>query len=160
MEIRFAQTQDIPGILELLQQIGRLHHNGRPDIFRESAQKYGASGVLALLENPRTPVFVAVEEDAVLGYAICQVETVGQDSVLKERTTLYLDDLCVDEAYRGKHIGTELYEAVCRYAQGRRCHSVTLNVWAFNEEALAFYTRMGMKPLKIAMESILEEGTC
>lgn len=160
MEIRFAQSQDIPGILELLRQIGRLHHNGRPDIFRENAQKYGASGVLSLLENPRTPVFVAVEGDAVLGYAICQLETVGQDPVLKDRTILYLDDLCVDEAHRGEHIGTQLHEAVCRYAKGRRCHSVTLNVWAFNEEALDFYTRMGMKPLKIVMESILEEGTC
>lgn len=160
MEIRFAKPQDVPGILDLLKQIGRLHHNGRPDIFRERAQKYGASGVLALLENHRTPVFVAVEGTALLGYAICQVDTVGQDPVLQERTTLYLDDLCVDEARRGEHIGTGLYQAVCQYAKERKCDSVTLNVWAFNEEALAFYTRLGMKPLKITMETILEDNVC
>ena len=43
MEIRFAQAKDVHGILALLRQVGRVHHEGRPDIFRSGAQKYGAS---------------------------------------------------------------------------------------------------------------------
>ena len=34
MEIRFAQASDIPGMLELLQQVGEVHHQIRPDLFR------------------------------------------------------------------------------------------------------------------------------
>ena len=49
MEIRFAVPRDVPGILSLLRQVGAVHHQGRPDIFREHAQKYGASQVLAML---------------------------------------------------------------------------------------------------------------
>ena len=39
MEIRLAKTEDIPGLLELLRQVGQVHHELRPDIFRDGAQK-------------------------------------------------------------------------------------------------------------------------
>ena len=58
MEIRFAEIGDVPGILSLLRQVGQVHHLGRPDIFRKGAQKYGASQVLAMLNSPKTPIFV------------------------------------------------------------------------------------------------------
>ena len=158
MEIRFAEPQDVGGILALLQQIGQLHHEGRPDIFRDQAQKYSASQVLALLNSSKTPIFVAVEAGKVLGYCFCQVKTFENQSVVYDHTELYIDDLCVDEACRGQHIGTTLYNEVLRYAKMRRCHNVTLNVWSFNEKAMQFYKSLGMQPQRIFMETILESN--
>lgn len=157
MEIRFAIAEDVPGILELLRQVGLVHHRGRPDIFRENAQKYSASQVLALMGQTDTPILVAVEDGNVLGYSFCQIKTYFRDSVIVDHTTCYIDDLCVDENCRGKHIGSQLYEAVCRYAKGRKCRSVTLNVWSCNESAMKFYESLGLKPQKVGMEAILEE---
>ena len=156
MEIRFAGPQDVGGILTLLQQIGQLHHEGRPDIFRDQAQKYSASQVLALLDSSVTPVFVAVEDEKVLGYCFCKVKIYEHESVVYDHTELFIDDLCVDESCRGQHIGTALYNEVLRYAKMRQCHNVTLNVWSFNENAMKFYESMGMKPQRIFMEKILE----
>ena len=155
MEIRFAIVEDVPGILELLRQVGLVHHRGRPDIFRSDAQKYSASQVLALMRQSDTPIFVAVEDGKVLGYSFCQIKTYHRDSVIVDHTTCYIDDLCVDENCRGKHIGRQLYETVCRYAKGRKCRSVTLNVWSCNESAMKFYESLGMKPQKIGMETII-----
>ena len=93
MEIRFAKAQDVPGIIKLLQQVGRVHHEGRPDLFRSNAQKYGPSQVLEMLDKSSTPIFVAVEEDKVLGYGFCIMETYHRHSVMCDRTTLYIDDL-------------------------------------------------------------------
>ena len=156
MEIRFAMEQDVGGILELLRQVGKVHHEIRPDIFRKNAQKYGASQVLAMLNSSRTPIFVAVEEGKVLGYGFCQVKTYKDESVVNDHTELYSDDLCVDENNRGKGVGTELYHTICRYAKQRRCHNVTLNVWSDNRSALKFYESLGLKPQKIGMENILD----
>ena len=50
MEIRFAILEDIPGIIDLLKQVGSVHHQGRPDIFRSTAQKYGPSQIIAMLD--------------------------------------------------------------------------------------------------------------
>lgn len=158
MEIRFAIGEDVPGILELLRQVGLVHHRGRPDIFRSDAQKYSASQVLALMSASNTPIFVAVEDGKVLGYSFCQIKTYYRDSVIADHTTCYIDDLCVDENCRGQHIGSALYQAVCRYARGRKCRSVTLNVWSCNEGAMRFYESMGLKPQKVGMEAILEEN--
>lgn len=155
MEIRFAAAQDVLGILELLRQVGRVHYEGRPDIFRDNAQKYGASQVLALLNSSKTPIFVAVEEDKVLGYCFCKVKAYENESVVNDHTELYIDDLCVDENHRGQHIGTALYNEVLRYAKMRGCHNITLNVWCFNERAMKFYESLGMKPQRIFMETVL-----
>ena len=158
MEIRFAQIEDIPGILALLRQVGLVHHRGRPDIFRGNAQKYGASQVIALLDKPGTAIFVAVEENKVLGYCFCFVKGHFRDPVIADHTELYIDDLCVDEACRGQHIGKALYDTACRYARQRGCYNVTLNVWSCNESALRFYEKCGLKPQKVGMEFILEEN--
>lgn len=157
MEIRFAQAQDVPGILALLRQVGAVHHNGRPDIFRAGAQKYGASQVLGMLDKSATPVFVAVEDNQVLGYGFCQIKTYHQDPVIADHTELYIDDLCIDENIRGKGIGKAIYQQICRYAKQRRCSSITLNVWSCNESAMRFYEKLGLKPQKIGMEMLLEE---
>ena len=155
MEIRFAAAQDVLGILELLRQVGRVHYEGRPDIFRDNAQKYGASQVLALLNSSKTPIFVAVEEEKVLGYCFCKVKAYENESVVNDHTELYIDDLCVEESCRGQHIGKALYDAICKYAKMRRCYNVTLNVWCFNERAMRFYESLGMKPQRMFMETIL-----
>ena len=155
MEIRFAQPKDAAGILALLRQVGRVHHEGRPDIFRNNAQKYGASQVLSMLSSSDTPIFVAAQGDKVLGYGFCMIKEYRNDPVIADHTTLYIDDLCVDENCRGQHIGTAIYEEVCRYAKMRGCYNVTLNVWSCNESALRFYESLGMKPQKVGMETIL-----
>ncbi len=157
MEIRFAAAKDVPAILELLRQVGRVHHRGRPDLFRANAQKYGPSQVLALLDKTDTPIFVAAEGDKVLGYCFCQIKTYYRDPVLEDHTTCYIDDLCVDETCRGQKVGKTLYQAVCRYARQRACRSVTLNVWSCNEGAMKFYEAMGMSAQKVAMETLLED---
>ena len=155
MEIRFAKKEDTPAILRLLQQVGQVHHLGRPDIFREGAQKYGASQVMDLMNKPGTAIFVAVQDDVVLGYCFCMLKKYEKDPVIADHTELYIDDICIDEEKRGQHIGKALYEAACRYAKESRCYNVTLNVWSFNEGAMRFYESLGMKPMKVGMENIL-----
>lgn len=157
MEIRFAQASDVMGILALLRQVGQIHHEGRPDIFRAGAQKYGPSQVLSMLSKPDTVIFVAVEEEKVLGYGFCFIKNHALDPVMTDRTELYIDDLCVDEKCRGKGIGKALYEAICKYAKMRKCYHITLNVWSCNENAIRFYESLGLKPQKIGMEAILED---
>ena len=155
MEIRFAKGQDVPGIIKLLRQVGRVHYEGRPDLFRSNAQKYGPSQVLDMLGKSDTPIFVAVEGEQVLGYGFCIIEQFHQHSVMKDRTTLYIDDLCVLDECRGKHIGTAIYQKILEYAKWRGCYNVTLNVWSCNESAMKFYESLGLKPQKVGMEAIL-----
>ncbi len=155
MEIRFAQPQDVDGIIALLRQVGQVHHNGRPDIFRGGAQKYTPEQVLTMIKTT-DPIFVATEEHKVLGYGFCQLKEYKNDPVIADHKELYIDDLCVDEHCRGLGVGKAIYHRICRYAKDIGCYNVTLNVWSCNPGAMKFYEKLGLVPQKIGMERILD----
>ena len=155
MEIRFAKREDLEGINSLLYQVLEVHHKGRPDLFYGGVKKYTDEEILQILRDPQTPVFVAVEGGCVLGYAFCIFTEVKGSHILKDVKTLYLDDLCVDEACRGKHVGKALYERVLAFAKESGCYNLTLNVWSCNAGAMKFYEKMGLVPQKTILEQIL-----
>lgn len=156
MNIRRAEEKDIEAINNLLLQVLTVHHNGRPDLFKENCRKYSTQQLKTMLKDEGKPIFVLVDEtDKVLGYAFCIVQQHLNDNVLTDIKTLYIDDLCVDSNARGQHIGKNLYEYVLEYAKQIGCYNVTLNVWASNENAIKFYEKCGLKPQKIGMEHIL-----
>lgn len=156
LSVRRAAERDIPKILDLLVQVDMVHHNGRPDIFKGPATKYNSEELRTIISRASTPVFVCVDEnDLPLGHAFCIHRRVVGDSVLTDIRTLYIDDICVDSAARGKHVGKTLYDAVIAYAKEQGFYNVTLNVWSCNSAAVKFYEAMGLVPQKIGMEKIL-----
>ena len=158
MEIRPAEVYDIPALIELLYQVGDVHHRIRPDLFRNGARKYDEKQLQFLLLDSRRPIFVAVEENAVLGYCFCQIQEYFHHSVMTDRKELYIDDLCVEENCRGKHVGQALYDYVRAYARREGIGHITLNVWCGNESDMAFYEKQGMKKRSITMEVALEDS--
>lgn len=153
--IRLAQVKDIPKIGDLLSQVDMVHHLGRPDIFK-IGRKYSDEELKILLEDGNRPILVAVDEDdTVMGYCFCIFRQHIDDSVLTDIKTLYIDDLCVDENLRGRHIGKELYNAAVEFAKENGCYNLTLNVWSCNESAMKFYESCGLVPQKTSLEIIL-----
>ncbi len=154
--VRRAGWDDIPGILELLVQVDMVHHRGRPDLFKGPATKYSAEELEDIVQNDSTPVFVCVnEEGTVMGHAFCIHKQITDDRVLTDVRTLYIDDICVDEAFRGQGVGRALYDHVVGYATEHDFYNITLNVWSCNPGAVRFYETMGLVPQKIGMEKLL-----
>ena len=155
MQVRFAQEKDLPRIHTLLEQVNLVHHQGRPDLFK-LGRKYTDEQLLAIIGDRGRPILVAADEtDQVLGYAFCIFQQHVDDNIMTDIRTLYIDDLCVDETLRGRHIGKTLYDAVLAFARERGCYNVTLNVWSCNPSAMKFYEAQGLKPQKVGMEVIL-----
>lgn len=155
MEIRRAEAGDLAGVHRLLEQVLAVHAEGRPDLFRAGTRKYTDEELLAIFADDARPVFVAVEGDAVLGHAFCELNDYRQSNNMQPILSLYIDDICVDEKSRGRHVGTALYRHVLDYARELGCHNVTLNVWECNPGARAFYEAMGMSVQKTCLEQVL-----
>lgn len=156
MNIRRATLKDIERINKLLYQVCLVHHKGRPDLFKYGTKKYSDEQLAGIIGDDKTPILVATDEkDMVLGYAFCIFKQFPNDNVLTDIKTLYIDDLCVDETYRGQHIGRALYDAVLAFAREHDCYNVTLNVWSKNESAIRFYESCGLTVQKMGMETIL-----
>ena len=153
--IRKATHNDIPRILELLSQVNDVHAEGRPDFFIKGKRKYNEEDLLKIINDDTTPVFVCEENDDIKGYAFCVIQDLSQCDNLRPDKSLYIDDICVDENYRRHGVGKKLYEHVLQFAKEEKCFNITLNVWAKNPGAQAFYESMGMTVQKVCMEKIL-----
>ena len=156
VKIRRAETRDIPALLALLSQVLELHAKIRPDIFVPGTTKYTETALAALLAEEEKPVYVAVDAvDRVLGYAFCVLKHAPAGGFIRPHTALYIDDLCVDEAARGRSLGRMLFQHVTAEARRLGCYEITLNVWEGNDSARRFYESLGMSPKSTQMELIL-----
>lgn len=162
MQIRRAGEKDLAGVGCLLDQVLSVHAEGRPDLFRAGTRKYTDDELVAIFADDARPVFVAVGEpgegpagDGVLGHAFCVVEDHRGSNNFQPIATLYVDDICVDAACRGRGVATALYQHVVSFARELGCHNITLNVWACNSGARAFYDAMGLVPQKTCLEQVL-----
>lgn len=156
MQIRRAAEKDIDRINELLGQVLEIHADIRPDIFIPGTTKYTNAELADMMKDDDKPIYVAVDdEDYVMGYAFCQIRKQPFSNNMIQFDTMFIDDLCVDEEIRGKHIGEALFVFVKEEAKRRNCYDVTLNVWEGNDCARHFYDKMGLKVKESQLEIIL-----
>ena len=157
MNIRKANTKDIPHIKELLQQVLEIHANIRPDIFITGTTKYTEKELEDILSDENRPIYVATSgEDTCIGYAFCILKNQPFSNNMVPFKSLFIDDLCVDQNTRGQHIGEKLIEHVKEEAKKMGCYEVTLNVWAGNTLAEKFYEKMGFQTKERQLEYILK----
>ena len=153
--VRFAGEADIPAIMELLKQVNKVHYDGRPDLFK-LATKYNENELAEIISNDNTPLFVYADEaGTVLGHGFCIFQRPENTRLLTDILTLYIDDICVDKAARGRGVGKAIYEHILSFAREKGCYNVTLNVWNCNPGAMKFYENLGLEPYKVGMEKIL-----
>lgn len=143
-------------MISLLEQVLMVHCEIRPDLFKPHTTKYSREELEKIIANENKPIFVFTDDlDKTRGYAFCCVNDYRGDNLVPIKS-LYVDDICVDEAFRGQHIATALFEHVKEYARGIGCHNITLCVWEGNDAARRFYEKMGMGVQRTIMETILD----
>lgn len=135
MKIRQAIEEDIYEVQELMGKILETHRYGKVKISKRKEEEY-KSALAMIIRCPQLSderVFVAEEDNKVIGFI--QVE--------KAHRFLQLKNICVNDSYRQKHIGTELMKFAEIYAQDSNLEYIVLNVYSFNKPARVLYDRLG-----------------
>ena len=121
MTIRLAQPKDIPALLGLLEQILSVHHHVRPDIFKGSGGKYSKEELKQLMAQEQTPIFVYENADGqILGHLFVTIKEGSGNPVLHPIKTLFIEDLCVDQATRGQKNRRSTLSVCPSLCQGNR----------------------------------------
>jgi GNAT superfamily N-acetyltransferase len=63
------------------------------------------------------------------------------------RPGMYLEDIFVEERWRGRGFGRQLFAHVARAAVDRGCRRLEWSVLNWNEPAIGFYRRLGAQPM-------------
>lgn len=98
------------------------------------------------VQNKGGFVMVAVDQnDNILGYCFAGIDSDFYDS------TVWLNDLVVDESARGLGIGKRLVRETLKELKSKGHHNVMLNVSLQNKPALGLYEKTGFKPWEYTM---------
>ncbi len=131
--IRFATEADVPAIFGLIVELAVYEREPDAVTITEADLLRDGWG-----PQPRFTCLVAEADGAVCGFALYYPIY----STWAGRS-LYLEDLYVQSAYRGRGIGTALMARVAAEARAQGCARMDWSVLTWNEPAIRVYERIG-----------------
>ncbi len=131
--LRVAKKEDCQRILELIVELAVFEREPQEvTVTLEEMQEAGFG------EKPVWKAYVAEWEGFIVGFALYYIRY----STWKG-SRLYLEDLLVTEAWRGKKIGKLLFEKMIVEASELGLNGMTWQVLDWNEPAIQFYKKYG-----------------
>ena len=149
--IRPAIKEDHPAITTIGYETQAIHAEAYPAIFRQGVSGIPLEYFARMSEGKDTTVLVAEVEHSVVGYVFLYVHDAPTYAYLMPRRVVEISDIAVLKVYNNKGIGHQLFSASIEWAKVREATDIELQVWEFNNNAIAFYERLGMTPINRTM---------
>lgn len=150
--IRYAKREDLSRVNELRRQVNDLHVEGRPDIFKPGFNQELQDFLYKIFESDNMDVIVAERGGVICGFACVQYVDKPEGPYSYCRRFYNVDEFCVDAAFRRQGVATEMFDFIKQEAKAKGFERVELNMWEFNEGALAFYESVGFATYRRNME--------
>lgn len=135
--IREAQPEDCALILRFVRDLA-LYEKALDEVKATEADLHD----LLFAEHPRVFALICEIDGEAAGFALYFYNF----SSWLGRLGLYLEDLYVDPAQRGKGAGKALLQYLARQAVAEGCGRFEWNVLDWNEPAIQFYQSFGARP--------------
>ena len=136
--IRPATRGDVPVILELIQGLAEYEKLAQECVATEAALDETLFGA-----RPQAEVIIALADGTPAGFALF----FPNYSTFLAKQGLYLEDLFVKPAFRGRGIGKALLVHLAQLAVSRRCGRLEWSVLDWNEDAIRFYESLRAKAM-------------
>ena len=150
VRVRSARRDDWPAARDLLRQVDDLHAALAPDYFR-SAPRDDAEWVRLLAED-HGAVLVAELGDpgkapGAVGVLVARVYDTPDNPGMVPRRRLHIETVVVCGKHRRRGIGRRLMDEGTAWGRSRGAVEVVLTTWVGNDDAEAFYERLGYRVL-------------
>ena len=152
LSIRFARENELERVNELRKQVNDLHVAGRPDVFKPGFCEELRDYIYVIWEDPQKKILVAEMNGAICGFAVLNHIIRPENPFMFERDFLDVDEFAVDASCRRHGIATAMIRFIQSYARENGFRRLELNMWEFNQDALAFYEAVGFITYRRYME--------
>lgn len=148
LKIREGTLKDSDPFDRLFGQVEKLHRENLPSRFVEPSSEYPKAQLAEILSNGQSRLFIAESGQDVVGLIVLQIKQYPPIPIVKPGRFVSIEQLVVDEGYRGRGIGKLLMNHAEIFAKSEGISELELNVWNFNGSARLFYERLGFMPLR------------
>jgi ribosomal protein S18 acetylase RimI-like enzyme len=154
--IREATAQDCDNLCELIGEVDALHRENLPHMFKRPAgPARDRDLLLGLIENRSVGLFIAEVKGEVAGFVNVVLRDAAPLPIFVPRRFAVVDNLAVKKKFQRSGVGQALMAEAERWAKYNGAIEIELNVYEFNEEAIAFYERLGYETFSRRMSKVL-----
>lgn len=154
-EVRFAREEDLERVNELSRVVNDLHVKGKPDVFKPGFCDELRDYIHVIRSDPNKEIVVAELEGKVCGFAVLNHIVKPENPFMYERDFLDIDEFAVDTACRRRGVASAMVAFIRGWAKEQGYKRLELNMWEFNQGALAFYEAAGFSTYRRYMEMFL-----
>src|SRR5579864_7990911 len=148
LSIRAATVEDVPLLGKLIRELAAYENELDQVLITEAELARDGFG-----PRPKFRVLLAYWDQSLAGYALFF------DFYSTWRgPQMFLEDLFVREAFRGRKIGKGLLAAVAGIAMREGCHALRWEVLDWNHTAIKFYESLGVEFLDDWRLTLLKDG--
>ena len=137
--LREATQSDVPDVLRLVRGLADYEKLLHEAVATESDFHTALFGA-----QPRAHAVLAIADGSAVGLALWYYTF----STFTGRPDMFLEDLFVDPAYRGRRIGLALLRHLARRAVAERCRRIDWRVLNWNQPSIDFYERIGAQKMQ------------
>jgi ribosomal protein S18 acetylase RimI-like enzyme len=146
--IRGATDGDYEALCAVIEEVDRIHRDALPQRFKATpGPARGRNYIANAIGAQDVGLFVAEIHGQLVGFVHVIVKDVLPIPIFVPRRYAVVDNLAVRGAHRRAGIGLALMKRAEAWARSKGAKSVELNVYAFNQSALAFYRALGYEIL-------------
>ncbi len=138
LTIRAAQEADASLILQFIKELAEYEKLSHEVTANEKILSKNLFG-----EEAYAKVIIAELEGLAVGFALY----FHNFSTFLAKPGIYLEDLYVKPAYRGKGIGTQLLKKLAQIAVEKDCGRLEWSVLNWNKDAIRVYEKLGAKAM-------------
>ena len=158
MEIRVrpATEADFEAINALRRQVNDLHVQGRPDIFKPGFCGEMQEFLHVYLNTEEHSALVAEADGQIAGFAMVDYTDRPESPYNLARRFYHVSEIGVSPHFQRQGVASALTEYMKKDASERGFPKIELDVWEFNQNAIAFYEAQGFTCYRRYMELPLE----
>jgi ribosomal protein S18 acetylase RimI-like enzyme len=144
MIVREARAQDYSDLCALIDQVDELHRDRFPHIFQKpDGPARGRDYILGLMMDENVGLFVAKVEGKLVGFVHVIIRDSPAIPICVPRRDAIVDSIAVDTGFQQRGIGRALMGQAHYWAKEQGATAIELNVYEFNQGAIAFYQTFG-----------------
>lgn len=153
--ITIEETRDYELVACLNEQVQNLHHYLHPAIFKAFNQEAAANAIKQFFSDPGCKAYLAMKENEVAGYVIVFIREAKENPFHYTIRSVYIDQICVLEQYRGMGIGKLLIQRAEELAKESGINTVELDHWSSNQLAAKRFRQAGYTLVKERLSKLI-----